>query len=119
MSADHHPAFEAASTTVIVTNTAVVVWSLLDHRHEQQLEHLETVCLAFFALELAVRMRMHGWSFVRRPWCIADTVIIGLSLVPMLGAGVAVLRVGRLARLVHLARHVSGLRVLRLMRRPA
>jgi hypothetical protein len=34
-----------------------------------------------------------------------------LSLLPAVGAGVAVLRLARVARLVHLARHVSHVRL--------
>lgn len=114
MSEHHPPAFEAVVAGVIVANTALLLWPLLDDTHEVLIDHIETACLLFFAVELLIRIRNHGWSFFRRPWCVADTAIIMLSVLPVLGASVSLLRVGRLARLVHLSRHISGLRVFRL-----
>jgi hypothetical protein len=111
----HPPALELTVAGVIVANTGLMLWGFADHEHEHLIEHLETACLVFFGLELMVRLWLQRWSFFRSPWCIADSVIIVLSLLPMLGAGVTMLRVGRLARLAHLGRHLTLLRVGRLV----
>jgi hypothetical protein len=70
--------------------------------------------LAFFAVELAVRLRAAGWRrFFTGRWNSFDTVVVALSFMPVLGVDAPLLRVARLARLVHLTRHVSHLRLAR------
>jgi voltage-gated sodium channel len=108
--------FEKLCAAVILTNTGLLVWAQFDGAHEELLKHIESVCLAFFVVELVVRIRSHGWRrFVRSPWCVFDSTIIALALLPVLGADVSLLRVARLARVVHLMRHASHMRLLRLI----
>jgi voltage-gated sodium channel len=106
--------FELTVAAVIVLNTTVAVYALLAEEPEW-LDHVETACLAFFVLELLLRIKHHGLDFFRSAWSWVDSLIIVLSLLPFLGVGLSVLRVGRLARLVHLGRHISGLRAYRLL----
>lgn len=113
--AEHHKAFDLAVASVIVVNTGLLAWAWLDPAREEIIDHIETVCLAFFVVELALRIRGHGLRFFRTGWGVADTLIIGLSLLPLLGVDVSLLRVARLARVFHLGRHITHLRLLRLI----
>ncbi len=84
---------------VIVANTGLLVWSVLGH--SELADRLETLCLAFFVGEIVVRLRSYGWRphvFLRQRWNVFDT-------------GVTLLRVARLARIVHLGRHITHLRL--------
>jgi hypothetical protein len=110
--------FERVVTVVTVANFAVWVVSLLDNGHEPAYAAVETGCLVFFAVEMVVRLREHGWRFFRSGWNAFDFCVVGLALLPALGVDVALLRVARLARLFHLARHghILSLRMLRVAR---
>jgi voltage-gated sodium channel len=68
----------------------------------------------FFVVELALRLRASRWQFFRGKWNMFDATVIALSLMPVLGVEASLLRVARLARLVHFARHISHLRLIRL-----
>jgi phosphate/sulfate permease len=57
-------------------------------------------------------MRLAMARLVHSRWNTVDAVIILLALLPVVGGGIAVLRVARLARMAHLTRHVTGLRLL-------
>jgi voltage-gated sodium channel len=113
------PRFERVVLVVILANTAVLVWSLCDHHHEILLEHLHTAALVFFGVELAVRLRAAGSlrRFLASGWNVFDASVIGLSLLPVLGVGVTLLRIARLARVTHALRHVGHLRRADLLRR--
>jgi|SRR5882757_6781089 len=106
--------FEMTVAAVIVVNSITAVYAMLAEEPEW-VEHFETACLLFFAVEIGLRIKHHGRAFFRSAWSWVDTGIIALSLLPILGVGVSILRVGRLARLVHLGRHIAGLRVFRLV----
>jgi hypothetical protein len=81
---------------MIVANTALLVAGMAGLGGEV-VEHAEMGCLVFFAGELVVRLHRCRWRphvFARQGWNVVDAVIVGLSLLPVLGAGVTVLRVG-------------------------
>lgn len=112
--------FERAVRVAIVANTAVLVASFVDDTHEQLWEPVHTGFLMFFAVEIAVRFAGAGYSarrFLSDRWNCIDAAVVGLSLLPVLGVGVTLLRVARLARVVHTLRHASGLRVFDIVRR--
>jgi voltage-gated sodium channel len=112
--------FERVVLAAILLNTAILVASLLDAGHTEMLEHAESACLALFVVELAVRLRSHGWRrFVRSPWCVFDVLVIGIALLPVLGDYVTLLRVARLARVAHLLRHATHLQLFRPFRAKA
>jgi hypothetical protein len=71
--------------------------------------------LCFFLAELIIRLAgagWHPWAFVAASrWNAFDTAVIGLALLPALGVDVTLLRVPRLARVVHSLRHASHLRL--------
>lgn len=106
------PTFETVVLATIAANTVVLVWGLWDHSHEELIDQMHTGFLVFFVVELLVRMRAAGSlrGFVGSGWNVFDSVVIGLSLLPVLGVGVTLLRVARGARVLHSLRHVSHLR---------
>jgi hypothetical protein len=107
--------FERAVTAVIVANTGVVVAGLFLDGHEKSFEAIHTVILMFFMAELAWRPHDAGWRFFAGGWNLFDAAVIELSTMPVLGVDASVLRVARLARMVHLMRHASHLRLSRLL----
>jgi hypothetical protein len=107
---------EHVVTAVIVANAALVVAGLLVDGHEEAFEEMDLAALWFFAAELTVRLAMARLGFFHSLWNAVDAVIILLALLPVAGGGIAVLRVARLARMAHLTRHTTGLRLLVLCR---
>lgn len=90
----------------ILANTAVLLWGLIDHSVEHALEPLHTLFLLVFVGEI-------GWRLGRGErggWIAFDTLIVALSLLPTVGAGVTVLRIARTARVAHALRHAAHLR---------
>jgi voltage-gated sodium channel len=108
--------------TVIVANLAVAVCSEFDHAHEDVWQAAETACLAFFGLEMLLKLHHQRREFWRSGWNVFDLTVITLSALPMLVAGVdggvaRMVRYARYARLFHYGRHISNLRLLELLRR--
>jgi voltage-gated sodium channel len=103
--------FEAFMPAAIIANSAVSVWSWVDHAHELAAERIDTCFLLLFAMEMTVRLKRVGWRWLCRPWNLLDAAIILLALLPVVGDSLTVLRVARCAKLVHLGRHASHLRV--------
>lgn len=106
---------------VIVANSAVVLLSLVDHSDAEMLERADLACLVFFACELALRVWMGRLRFFKNVWNVVDALIIVTALMPVAAGGIAVLRMARVARLVHLGKHtvhlgghIGGLRLARL-----
>ncbi|MEM7497238.1 MAG: ion transporter [Pseudomonadota bacterium] len=62
---------------------------------------LDTLCLAIFVIEIALKLVAQGWRFFTRGWNLFDFVIVGVSLVPA-GAGLSVLRALRILRVLRL-----------------
>jgi hypothetical protein len=105
--------FHKLSTGVILANTGLLIAPAAGLGPEELLDHVEMACWLFFWLELGLRMRRERWGFFRSPWSVGDLVIMTLSGLPMLGSGMSILRVARLARVFHLGRHWTHLRLLR------
>jgi Ion transport protein len=106
--------FEKVALAAIIANTIVLLWGLIDHHHEHLLARCEYGFLLFFVAELGVRLHAVGWRphhFLARPWNAFDTAVIALAFLPVLGVSVTLLRVARLARVVHTLRHTSHLRL--------
>jgi voltage-gated sodium channel len=100
---------------VIVANLAVLVASYLVDGCERTFELLHDVILAFFVVELASRLAAGGWRFLRRPFNMFEVLVILASALPVLGVDASLLRVARLARMAHLMRHASHLRLSRFL----
>jgi Ion transport protein len=113
---DRRSGFDQVVAGVIVVNTAVLVASLIVDGHERPFEFVHDLVLAFFVVELAVRLRRAGWRrFFTGRWNSFDAAVIACSFLPMLGVDASLLRVARLAKVVHLLRHASHLRLSRLL----
>ncbi|MFT4700446.1 MAG: voltage-gated sodium channel [Yoonia sp.] len=70
---------------------------------------LDTICLAIFTAEIAVKLFAHQFKFFRNGWNLFDFVIVGLSLVP--GAqGMSVLRALRILRVLRVLSVAPSLR---------
>ena len=105
----HHPVFigDAFISSAIVANTLLMMWSMYDSEHEHILEPLHMGFLILFTVEVA-------WRWHKRHitnWLWFDTLVIALSLMPAIGAGVTVLLVARFARVIHTMRHITHLRL--------
>ncbi len=107
--------FDRIVLGAIVANSAVTVAAFIDHSHEELLENVDLAILWFFAAELALRLWITRLGFFRSLWNTADAIIIVVALLPVAGGGIGVLRLARLARSAHLLRHISHLRLWRLI----
>ena len=69
----------------------------------------DTVILAIFVIEIALRIGAHGWSFWRDPWSLFDVAVVGVALMPS-GGQLSVLRALRILRVLRLVSVVPRLR---------
>ncbi len=70
---------------------------------------IDRLALAFFCVELAIRMVAYGLPFFRGPWNLFDFAIVGISLVPA-SEGLQVLRSFRILRALRLLSVVPEMR---------
>jgi voltage-gated sodium channel len=103
--------FEAVVPAAILANSVVLGWGWIDHAHDVAAERIDTCFLVFFLVELFARLRHGGWRWLKQPWNFVDAGIIVLALLPVVGDSITVLRAARIAKLVHLGRHISHLRI--------
>lgn len=102
-------ALESSRVTFIVSSVIVlnaVVLGLetspgLPDDVRRGLERLDQLCLAFFVIEIVLRLFAFRGAFFRDPWSMFDAVVIGLALVPSSGP-LAVLRTLRVLRVLRL-----------------
>jgi hypothetical protein len=105
MSTAHAHAAETMVGAVIVLNSAVMLWGIIDPAHDELAGRIEVGCLVFFACEVAARMWGGGW---RRPWVVFDTLVVMAALLPVLPINATAVRLVRLLRIAHLGRHSIG-----------
>ena len=114
--------FEPTIWVAIVLNAAVTVWAFSDHEREWLIEPLHQGFGWFFTVEIVVRLAQVGFNpkvFVKDPWNVFDTVLVVLCQLPVLGAtvmGARLVQVVRAARVFHSVRHLSTLRLARIVR---
>lgn len=106
------PRVQAALIVLILVNAAVLgletsasimaVWGGL-------LTTVDTVILAIFVVEIALRLLAHGARFFRDPWSVFDFIVVGIALVPASGP-FAVLRALRVLRVMRLLTFVPSMR---------
>jgi hypothetical protein len=102
--------FDRVMLSAIIVNTAILGWSWVDQAHALTLERVDTCFVVFFLIELVTRLRHGGRRWLRQPWNLFDATVILLALLPVVGDGITILRAARVAKLVHLGRHISHLR---------
>jgi hypothetical protein len=110
-----HEGFELTAAAVIVANSALLLFTVFNHDHEEAARCIELACQIFFTVELGCWL---GWlgprQFARRRWF--DTAIILLAWLPVLGGiGITWVIAARMARIIHVGKHVSHLRLARLV----
>jgi voltage-gated sodium channel len=102
---------------VIVVNAGLLVAGLVVDGHERLFDTVHDVIVAFFVLELLARLRASGWRFLQRPFNAFDAAVIVVSALPFAGVDASLLRLARLARLLHFAKHAAQLRLLPVLAR--
>jgi voltage-gated sodium channel len=111
-------AFTAAVVAVILANAVVLglqTYPGLERRHGDTLDLLNGIFLAFFVVEILLRIASYlprPWRFFLDGWNVFDFVAVGLAFVPGLQRNSTVLRLARLARIVRVAHLLPDVRVL-------
>lgn len=110
--------FQWLIVAVIVFNAAILglqTYDELPGSIHRLIEPLDGLCLAFFVVEILIRMASYQFNlkqFFSDPWNIFDVVVITLGYLPWLRANPTALRMVRLARIARLARVMPDFRVL-------
>jgi voltage-gated sodium channel len=73
------------------------------------IEHLDTICLGIFVLEIAAKLFVQRLKFFRDGWNLFDFIIVGIALVPA-AQGLSVLRALRILRLLRVISVAPSLR---------
>ncbi|GAA3723912.1 voltage-gated sodium channel [Spinactinospora alkalitolerans] len=69
----------------------------------------EHAFVAFFVIELALKVYARGWTFFRDPWNWFDLIVVGVALIPA-SEGFSVLRLLRILRLLRLISVIPHMR---------
>lgn len=110
--------FETLTFGVILLNAVVLGLETYDHVERDRGELLGTlndVFLAYFVVEIAIRVTAHGgapWRFFRSGWNAFDFVVVGAAFVPGVRENATVLRLVRLLRVFRLISVLPELRIL-------
>jgi voltage-gated sodium channel len=112
------PVFVALVLAVILANAVVLgmqTYPRLEREHGDMLNLLNEIFLAFFVVELSLRIGAYGrrpQDFFRSGWNVFDFVVIGFAFVPGVRESSTLLRLARLLRVVRVVRILPDLRVL-------
>jgi voltage-gated sodium channel len=112
------PAFTAAVVAVILANALVLglqTYPGLDSRYGEALDLLNAIFLAFFVVEILLRIASYlprPWEYFRDGWNVFDFLAVGLAFVPGLRENSTVLRLARLARIVRVVHLLPDVRIL-------
>ncbi|MGH3432454.1 MAG: ion transporter [Thermocrispum sp.] len=101
--------FQQFIIAVIVANAVILAMETSPELRGPVLSWLDTVMLAIFVVELAMKLLAYGPSFFRDPWNVFDFVIVGIALVPASGP-FAVLRALRVLRILRLISAVPAMK---------
>jgi voltage-gated sodium channel len=104
--------FQRAITVLIVVNAITLgleTWDSAMERWGDVLDVLDTVILAIFVAEIALRIAAHGWRFFTSGWSLFDVFVVGIALMPSSGA-LSVLRALRILRAFRLVSAVPAMR---------
>jgi voltage-gated sodium channel len=110
--------FTAAVVAVILANALVLglqTYPGLDRRYGDTLHLLNGIFLAFFVVEIALRIASYlprPWRFFLDGWNVFDFLAVGLAFAPGLRENATVLRLARLARIVRVVHLLPDVRVL-------
>lgn len=107
-----HSRFQALTTVVIVLNAITLGLETSPAAMRNIggfLVALDHAALAYFTIEVALRVLAHGWRFFLNGWNLFDLLIVGTSLVPNSG-NLSVLRSLRILRVLRLFSVLPSLR---------
>jgi len=110
--------FTAAVVAVILANALVLglqTYPGLDRRHGETLDLLNGIFLAFFVVEILLRIAAYlprPWRFFLDGWNVFDFLAVGLAFAPGLRENATVLRLARLARIVRVVHLLPDVRTL-------
>ncbi|MEV4115052.1 ion transporter [Nonomuraea sp. NPDC049695] len=107
-----HPVFQRFIVGVILLNAATLgleTFPAVVAVYGHLLTAIDHVALYIFAAELLAKIYVERSRFVRDPWNIFDTLIVGIALLPHSG-GLSVLRSLRILRALRLLSVVPSLR---------
>ncbi|MFE1993191.1 ion transporter [Streptomyces parvulus] len=110
--------FSLAVLAVILLNAALLgaeTYHGFAAEHTGQLRWAERGCLAFFTVEMLLRVAAHAdrpREFRRDGWNVFDLVVVASAYVPLVRENATVLRLLRLVRVLRTARFLPQLRVL-------
>ena len=102
--------FQMVTTAVIILNAIIlgVMTAPLPDAARAVLGAIDTACLAFYVVEIALRIYAAGPAFFKNAWNTFDFVIVVLSIIPteILPVPVQIARILRIFRM--LSSHWSG-----------
>ncbi len=107
-----HRHFQRFIIAVILVNAGTLgleTFPAVVERHGPLLVFVDHVALYIFVAELVAKVYVQRWRFLRDPWNIFDSVIVGIALAPATG-GLSVLRSLRILRALRLLSAVPSLR---------
>jgi voltage-gated sodium channel len=111
-------AFTATVVVVILANALVLglqTYPRLEEDYGDALDLINDLCLAFFVVEITLRVAAYGrrpWRFFREGWNVFDFIAVGLAFVPGLQSNSTILRLARLARIVRVVHLLPDVRIL-------
>jgi len=112
------PAFIGFVLVVILANAVVLglqTYADVEREHGDTLNLLNDVFLAFFVVEVSLRVGAYGrrpQDFFRSAWNVFDFVVIGFAFIPGVRESSTLLRLARLLRVVRVVRILPDLRML-------
>lgn len=109
------PRVHTAILAVIVVNALVLGLQTSDTINDNDagvLEAIDRLCLVIFIGEIALKIYASRLGFFRQSWNVFDLAVVGLSLGPVFGVNLSVLRALRVLRLLRVISFLPQLRVL-------
>jgi voltage-gated sodium channel len=112
------PLFTGLVLAVILANAVVLglqTYSEIEREHGDTLNLLNDIFLAFFVVELALRLSAYGrkpLDFFQSGWNVFDFVVISFAFIPGVRESSTLLRLARLLRVVRVVRILPDLRML-------
>ncbi len=109
-----HVKFQTFIMCVIILNAITLGLETVSALGAENLYYLhvfDKVALSIFVIELCMKLFVYGIDFFKRPWCVFDFVVVGVSLVPASG-NLSVIRSLRVLRVLRLISAMPSLRVI-------
>ncbi len=109
------PFFQQAIVTLIVLNSVLIGFETSDKYMDMfgvYIDTIDKIILYIFVFEILLKLYAYGGAFFKDTWNLFDALIIGISIVPSLGASFAVLRALRIVRTLRLLKNIPKLKLI-------